>query len=133
MVFELSSMGFGEQLAKRALLRSMQGSTVSLERAVEWLFDPSNANAAEEVEKEPAMPAASPADSKKKRKKRRVRKIPVELQRLFAELQLSQKYAVSTEQLTDSFGWKARESYQQHDVHELNRCVAWLGFRLTWV
>lgn len=119
MVAELSAMGFGEQLAKRALIRSMQCSNASLERAIEWLFDPRNSNAAEEL----SAPPASSGGVKKKRKKRRVRKIPLELQKLFAELQLSQKYAVSTEQLTDSFGWKGRESYQQHDVHELNRLL----------
>lgn len=51
------------------------------------------------------------------------RKILIELQRLFAFLQLSNQYALSTENLTNSFGWKGSEVLQQHDVHELNRIL----------
>jgi len=29
--------------------------------------------------------------------------------------------AISTKDLTDSFGWTSRDSLEQHDVHELNR------------
>lgn len=53
--------------------------------------------------------------------RRKIRKVPLELQRLFAALQLCDQRAVPTEYLTKSFGWNGREVYQQHDVHELNR------------
>jgi len=50
------------------------------------------------------------------------REIPIELQRLFSLLQAADQEAVSTEQLTDSFGWKGTSQvFDQHDVHELNR------------
>jgi hypothetical protein len=61
----------------------------------------------------PAPPSGSP--------KPKARTIPIELQRLFARLQLSAANAVSTEGLTRSFGWIGREASVQHDVQELNR------------
>ena len=42
-----------------------------------------------------------------------------ELKRLFAQLQLSQQYALSTKPLTAAFGWKDGQSHEQHDAHEL--------------
>lgn len=41
-----------------------------------------------------------------------------QLQRLFAQLQLSARGAVSTAPLTRSFGWSGSESFVQHDVQE---------------
>lgn len=49
--------------------------------------------------------------------------IPLQLQRLFAELQMSIKGAVRTQGLTTSFGWTGREVYQQHDVLELSNVL----------
>merc|ERR1719242_353846 len=49
--------------------------------------------------------------------------IPLQLQRLFAELQISIKGAVRTQGLTTSFGWTGREVYQQHDVLELSNVL----------
>merc|ERR1712228_428662 len=46
--------------------------------------------------------------------------IPLQLQKLFASLQISIKGAVKTKELTTSFGWTGREVYQQHDVLELS-------------
>ncbi|MDP2439816.1 MAG: hypothetical protein Q8P67_29045, partial [archaeon] len=45
--------------------------------------------------------------------------IPLQLQRLFVRMQLTEKCAVSTKELTDSFGWTEGESFQQQDVNEL--------------
>jgi ubiquitin C-terminal hydrolase len=45
--------------------------------------------------------------------------VALALQRLFFRLQTS-KAAVSTKELTASFGWSSAESFVQHDVHELN-------------
>uniref|UniRef100_A0A3B3S873 Ubiquitin specific peptidase 40 n=1 Tax=Paramormyrops kingsleyae TaxID=1676925 RepID=A0A3B3S873_9TELE len=53
----------------------------------------------------------------------KVRVIPLELQRLFAELLLLDQQTASTAQLTDSFGWTSREESSQHDVQELNRIL----------
>jgi len=49
--------------------------------------------------------------------------IAFQLQALFARLACSRCAAVSTKPLTRSFGWDARESFQQHDVQELNRVL----------
>lgn len=39
-----------------------------------------------------------------------VRRVPLQLQRLFARLRLLDQSAVSTEELTKSFGWTGREA-----------------------
>lgn len=49
--------------------------------------------------------------------------IPLALQRLFFRLQFS-KRAVSTTELTKSFGWSQQDSYTQHDIQELNRVLS---------
>ena len=49
--------------------------------------------------------------------------IALQLQTLFARLACSRCAAVSTKALTHSFGWEAAESFQQHDVQELNRVL----------
>nr|XP_004610938.1 unnamed protein product [Sorex araneus] len=53
----------------------------------------------------------------------KVRVIPLQLQRLFAQLLLLDQEAASTEDLTDSFGWTGSEELRQHDVQELNRIL----------
>nr|XP_031534612.1 ubiquitin carboxyl-terminal hydrolase 40 [Vicugna pacos] len=52
-----------------------------------------------------------------------VRIIPLQLQRLFAQLLLLDQDAASTTDLTDSFGWTSNEEMRQHDVQELNRIL----------
>lgn len=53
----------------------------------------------------------------------KVRKIIVELQRLFAEMLLLNQQACSSIRLTDSFGWQSNETFDHQDVHELNRLL----------
>ncbi|KAM6178424.1 ubiquitin carboxyl-terminal hydrolase 40 [Rhynchocyon petersi] len=53
----------------------------------------------------------------------KVRIIPLQLQRLFAQLLLLDQEAASTADLTDSFGWTSNEEMRQHDVQELNRIL----------
>ncbi|XP_017654877.1 ubiquitin carboxyl-terminal hydrolase 40 isoform X2 [Nannospalax galili] len=53
----------------------------------------------------------------------KVRIIPLQLQRLFAQLLLLDQEAASTIDLTDSFGWSSDEEMRQHDVQELNRIL----------
>lgn len=68
--------------------------------------------------------------------------IPLALQRLFYKLQFKDT-SVSTKDLTTSFGWGPTESFEQHDVQELNRILCenleekmkvgtLLGPRLRW-
>ncbi|XP_067119368.1 ubiquitin carboxyl-terminal hydrolase 40-like isoform X1 [Centruroides vittatus] len=59
----------------------------------------------------------------KQKKGSKIRIIPLQLQRLFARLLLSNQEAASTSELTESFGWKHNEEMQQHDVQELNRIL----------
>ena len=54
---------------------------------------------------------------------RREEIIPLQLQKLFAQLQISVKGALPTKDLTTSFGWTGREVYQQHDVLELSNVL----------
>jgi ubiquitin C-terminal hydrolase len=49
--------------------------------------------------------------------------IPLQLQLLFAKLQLSNTWYVETTALTKSFGWDLREGFQQHDVQEFCRVL----------
>ncbi|KAG3275562.1 ubiquitin carboxyl-terminal hydrolase 40 isoform X5 [Ictidomys tridecemlineatus] len=53
----------------------------------------------------------------------KVRIIPLQLQRLFAQLLLLDQEAASTVELTNSFGWTSDEEMRQHDVQELNRIL----------
>jgi ubiquitin C-terminal hydrolase len=45
--------------------------------------------------------------------------IPYQLQRLFVNLCISDDRAVSTEELTKSFGWTGSDAFAQHDVQEM--------------
>ncbi|KAL3313069.1 Ubiquitin carboxyl-terminal hydrolase 47 [Cichlidogyrus casuarinus] len=49
--------------------------------------------------------------------------IPYQLQRLFVQMQVSNKASVSTKDLITSFGWNSNEVGQQQDVHELCRVM----------
>eukprot|EP00435_Cladocopium_sp_Y103_P061153 s1809_g22.t2 len=49
--------------------------------------------------------------------------IPLQLQRLFAELQLSRASATSTKELTTACGFTGRDAMEQHDVQELCRVL----------
>ncbi|CAL1150505.1 unnamed protein product [Cladocopium goreaui] len=49
--------------------------------------------------------------------------IPLQLQRLFAELQLSRSSAISTKELTTACGFTGRDAMEQHDVQELCRVL----------
>lgn len=49
--------------------------------------------------------------------------IPLQLQRLFAQLQLSRASAVSTKDLTAACGFSSRDAFEQHDVQELCRIL----------
>lgn len=53
----------------------------------------------------------------------KVRRIPIRLRELFAQLQGTNKYAISTSLLTESFGWKNNNIGVQHDIMELNHVL----------
>ncbi|KFW64861.1 Ubiquitin carboxyl-terminal hydrolase 40 [Pygoscelis adeliae] len=65
-------------------------------------------------------------DDSSKKTDTKVRIIPLQLQRLFAQLLLLDQQAASTTDLTESFGWNSNEvqiTIGQHDVQELNRIL----------
>jgi hypothetical protein len=68
-------------------------------------------------------PQSAPKEPEQQHQQQNVsRRIPFELQRLFARLQAAHVKAVSTEDLTSKgFGWVGNDTRIQHDVHELNR------------
>lgn len=49
--------------------------------------------------------------------------MPLALQSVFYRLQYAKEGAVSTKDLTRSFGWDSYDSFMQHDVQELNRVL----------
>ncbi|RZF32369.1 hypothetical protein LSTR_LSTR001833 [Laodelphax striatellus] len=49
--------------------------------------------------------------------------LPLELQKLFLNLQTSKRNAVETTELTRSFGWETSDVWQQHDIQELCRVM----------
>lgn len=49
--------------------------------------------------------------------------IPLQLQKLFAKLQMTTQDSISTKALTKSFGWTGADVFQQHDVQELCRVL----------
>ena len=49
--------------------------------------------------------------------------VPLQLGRLFAELQLSTRHALTTRALTASFGWSQADAFRQHDAQELCRVL----------
>ena len=51
------------------------------------------------------------------------RRIPIELQRLMAEMTLADRTKVTTKRLVDAFGWTDGDMREQHDVQELNRLL----------
>lgn len=66
-------------------------------------------------------------EEKEQRKKRQqkvtYRRIPLRLRELFANLQLANQSAISTEKLTASFGWTNNDIGVQHDISELNKVL----------
>lgn len=112
---KLMSMGFPEDLAIRAC-RKYPNAEDEIQR-IEWILSGMELQLIKAHDLDP--PAEKP--QKKQIKKRILQKIPRELQMLFASLALSNQRAISTEDLTKSFGWSESAVRQQHDVHELNR------------
>lgn len=68
-------------------------------------------------------PESEPAEPQQLAPK--IRRIPIELRKLFALLQASDMASVSTQGLTRSFGWNSGDGQAsaQHDIQELNRLL----------
>ena len=132
-ITELIEMGFSRRVAIIALKTTKENGVISINQAIDWLFIPGNSDEPpeddeknkeekkEDQEADQSLISDHSSDQKPKKLRKKRRKIPIELQLLFSELQLVDKFAVSTSRLTESFGWSGKDIGQQHDVHELNR------------
>ena len=108
---DLTAMGFDPSKVKRAIKR--------------FPFDPDNVQRIDFVLSEDADVMDAIEESKPKENtapKVKERRIPKELQILFARLQSADANAQSTKKLTDCFG-AGFSAGVQHDVHELNRIL----------
>ena len=59
----------------------------------------------------------------KEGEKRKVRRVPIRLRELFAEMTLLDESAISTSKLTESFGWRQNDVRIQQDITELQRVL----------
>jgi hypothetical protein len=104
IVQNLMKLGISENGSKRACLAV---KNAGLDQAMEWAFEHSD----DPIFNEPV-----------KSKKKKARLIPLELQRLFAQLQHLERKTISTHDLTTrGFQWQGLDGRVQHDAHELNR------------
>ena len=62
-------------------------------------------------------------EEKKEKRAFLTRMLPSELQKLFCRMMLLDQKSLSTNELTESFGWSRQETSIQHDIHELNRLM----------
>jgi uncharacterized UBP type Zn finger protein len=107
-VDELVSFGFPENMVRKALRK--YPLTGQKEAAVTALMDGEISDT--EVADQPDV--VVPTSNRPK-----PRRIPIELQRLFARLQGLDTKSISTQALTESFGWGVGAVAVQQDVYEL--------------
>jgi uncharacterized UBP type Zn finger protein len=88
------SFGFEAHLVRRALKGTNNGSMDAVLEYMDAHAQDPEFNKPEPVEELPSATEQADADNKRKRKKARV--IPIEIQRLFTQLQLINQYAIST-------------------------------------
>ena len=114
---QLTDMGCDPHGSRRALV----AKSASFEEALDYYGQHD-----EDAGFKDPFPAAAPpaAAAKKLKKTEKPRQIPLELQRLFTQLQLLDQRAISTEALTTKgFQWQGYDGRTQHDAHELNRLL----------
>lgn len=121
LLSSLMDMGFEENGARRSLLATKGVLDAALNYYLEhsedagFLDPPSKAKSSEK---------ASTASAQAAKKKKKPRLIPLELQRLFTQLEHLDIDAQSTTDLTSKgFQWQGMDGRVQHDAHELNRSL----------
>ncbi|MDP2438030.1 MAG: hypothetical protein Q8P67_19985, partial [archaeon] len=141
VVTQLKEVGGFEEFAINQAIRASSGGLSNVEALMNWLFDyelPSDwegqwaaeqkaiadrLEAEQQREQAAAALAAESGDSEcanTATKRKGFRRIPLRLRQFFAELQMLDAKAVSTQPLTTSFGWKNNEVGVQQDIIELN-------------
>ena len=125
MLGQLVAMGFSEAGSRRAL-HATQSKDQQI--AVDYIFDHDNDPGFHDPPPPPPPPPPSSTvpDEKDtgggKKRRRKPRLIPLELQKLFTQLQHLNAATISTGGLTKKgFMWQDGEGNVQHDAHELNR------------
>lgn len=111
LLAQLKEFGFEEAIGKLALVAV---KNIGITEAFEYIEKNGEALKAEVT--------ASTEEAKKKKKKPRL--IPLELQRLFTQMQQLDRRSLSTQELTTrGFQWQGMDGAVQHDAHELNRLL----------
>jgi hypothetical protein len=111
LLAQMKDMGCEEAVSKLALVAV---KNVGMMDAFEYIEKNEKALKAEV--------ALSTEEAKKKKKKPRL--IPLELQRLFTQMQQLDRRSLSTQELTTrGFQWQGMDGAVQHDAHELNRLL----------
>lgn len=129
-VQNLTSMGFDSKKAYKALVEFPHSS----EDAVAYVLNHDFASDdtvdlalkhEQEDRKQKVVIDALEGKVKKNNSERkgRAREIPIQLRRLFARLQHLDQQSISTNDLTESFGWNHAQVNQQHDISEMNRIL----------
>ena len=117
IVGDLVAMGFDENGSKKAVIAT---KSAGMEPALNYYLE----HCEDKGFTEPEKAEAAAADDKTSKKKKKPRTIPLELQRLFSQLELLDIEAQSTIELTSrGFQWQGMDGRVQHDAHELNRYV----------
>jgi hypothetical protein len=126
LVSDMAAAGF-EAYHIVLALRADASLMMKRDELFNWLIDnelPENWQELYETEQQIRATAIATATATAAPKKKiRYRRIPLRLRQLFAKLQLIDEYAVSTQDLTKSFGWKGNDVGVQHDITELNRVL----------
>jgi len=122
VVTQLQGLGFPPNGARRAVLET---KNKGFDIALDWCFANSEKPGFDDPlpgmeEEDEGKEVAADAVPRKQRKRRKLPIMAIELQRLFARLQLADQRAVSTADLTSrGFNFSGSDASVQHDVHEL--------------
>lgn len=107
---------FAEPLVRKALIATKNADA---NQVIEYIYSHQT-----DMEAEILAESQSAIQHDVKRKKKKPRLIPLELQRLFSQLQSIDQSTISTEDLTTKgFQWQGMDGSVQHDAHELNRLL----------
>jgi hypothetical protein len=118
LVSALTEMGFDQHGAVRSVLAT---NNSSIDAALNYYLQHSeDAGFLEPTADKKG--SSKNQESKQDKKKKKPRLIPLELQRLFSQLQCLNVESQSTFDLTSKgFQWQGMDGRVQHDAHELNR------------
>ena len=119
LLAQLASMGVNDFIAKKALKST---KNAAIEEVFEYIM--TNETTLEKEAKEEVERVRNTTKDVKIKKSSKPRLIPLELQKLFTNMQSLNLKALTTSDLTSKgFKWTNFEGQVQHDAHELNRLL----------